>query len=526
MTDPGGVDKARIDALRKGMILSLWAATKPGEPAIISPHGDRTFGSLNANANRLSRALRRRGLVAGDGIALLSANRPEFAEVVAASQRTGLRLTPINWHLTAEEAAYIVADCEARAVVADARFAGTATGAVGAAAGVRLAVGGDIDGFEPYDQAIGDEDGDDIDDPVLGTSMLYTSGTTGRPKGVHRPPAGGASSAVESVLTSARLAAAGPSMHLCTGPLYHAAPLAFSLAVPAAQGMGIVLMDGWDAEETLRLMEHHAITHTHMVPTMFQRLLSLPSEVRMAYDTTSLRFVIHGAAPCPVAIKRAMIDWWGPVLYEYYAATEGSGSFVGSEEWLARPGTVGRPATSDHIRILDGTGEDVTPGEVGTIYVKAVKGLEFSYYRDPAKTASAYRGDYFTLGDLGYLDKDGYLYLTDRSVNLIISGGVNIYPAEIESVLIMHPSVGDVAVIGVPNREWGEEVKAVVEPQPGMMGSPALEAELMAWCRERLAAYKCPRSVDFTERLPRQDNGKLYKQRLRDQYRSSASVQV
>ena len=518
-------DDPRLEALRTGMVVSYWAAAQPGDPAIVSPHGDRTFAQLNAGANRLARALRRRGLGAGDAMCLLSANRPEFAEVVAGSQRCGLRLTPLNWHLTGDEAGYIVADCGATALIADARFAETARDAAAAAPGatVRLSVGGHIEGFDPYDEAIGPEDGGDIDDPVLGTSMLYTSGTTGRPKGVHRPRgatagAGGAGSA-GSVLASFRAAGDGPSMHLCTGPLYHAAPLAFSLAVPMAQGMGVVLMDGWDAEEALRLIDRYRITHTHMVPTMFHRLLTLPHEVRARYDTSSLRFVLHGAAPCPVPIKQAVIDWWGPVVFEYYAATEGGASFVTSEEWLARPGTVGKPPTDDHVRVLDDQGAEVAPGEVGTIYIKAPKGAEFEYYNDPAKTASAYRSGYFTLGDVGYLDKDGHLFLTDRSVDLIISGGVNIYPAEIEAALITHPAVGDVAVIGVPSGEWGEEVKAVVELQPGRSASPELEAELTAWCRGRLASFKVPRSVDFTEELPRQDNSKLYKQRLREQYR-------
>jgi long-chain acyl-CoA synthetase len=521
----------RTEAMRHGMVLALWAETKPDEPAIISPHGERTFKTLNSNANRLARALRRKGLQAGDAIALLSSNRPEFAEVVAASQRTGLRLTPINWHLTGDEAGYIVADCEAKAVVADTRFAPMAAGAVAQApaASVRLAVGGGIDGFERYDDLVGAEDGSDIDDPLLGTSMLYTSGTTGRPKGVDRPrsasPAAvSAAGATPLVVASVQAARDRKTMHLCTGPLYHAAPLAFSLAVPMAQGMGVVMMDGWEAEETLRLIQRHGITHTHMVPTMFHRLLSLPPEARAGYDVSSLRFVLHGAAPCPVTVKRSIIEWWGPVVYEYYAATEGGGTFVTSEQWLSRPGTVGKPASPDLIHILDQAGAEGRVGEVGTIYIKAPDGAAFSYYHDPAKTASAYRDGYFTLGDVGYLDADGYLYLTDRSVNLIISGGVNIYPAEVEAVLITHPAVGDVAVIGIPNDEWGEEVMAVVEPQADVQPTPELATELIAWCRDRLASYKCPRTVDFTPRLPRQDNGKLYKQQLRDQYRQRVKL--
>ena len=514
----------RLDAARHGMTLSVWASIKPDVPAIVSEHGDRSFADLNGRANQLVRALRRHGVQAGDGVALLCGNRAEFAEVVAATQRSGLRLTPINWHLTGDEAGYILHDCEARAFIAEDRFADVARGAAARASlvEVRFSVGGRIDGFAAYDDAVGVETADDIADPTIGGTMLYTSGTTGRPKGVHRQL--GAAVAAGSTQTSpvvglARAAAEGSSMHLCTGPLYHAAPLAFSLLMPVAQGMGVVIMDQWDAEATLQLVERHRITHSHMVPTMFHRLLSLPQHVRRAYDTSSLRFVIHGAAPCPVAVKRAMIDWWGPILVEYYAATEGGATYVTSDEWLAHPGTVGRPPTPDHVRILDDDGRDVAPGVIGTIYIKAPEEARFSYFKHPDKTAAAYRGGHYTLGDVGYVDEDGYLYLTDRSADLIISGGVNIYPAETEAVLIGHAAVGDVAVIGVPNLEWGEEVKAIVELQPGAVGSADLESELISWCRERLAGFKCPRTVEFTEALPRQDNGKLYKRVLRDRFR-------
>ena len=518
--------EALLEAMGKGMALSLWATVKPGDPAIISDLGDRTFAELNARANQLARALRRRGAVPGDAVAMVCSNRPEFAEVLAACQRAGLRLTPVNWHLTADEAGYIVDDCEAKIVVGEARFADCVRSAADQApsASVRLSVGGAVDGFESYDPAVAVEDDSDIDDPTIGGTMLYTSGTTGRPKGVRRPPGAALAGATQtqSLLAAARAAAKSPSMHLCTGPLYHAAPLAFSLSVPFVQGMGVVLMDGWDAEETLRLIERHRITHTHMVPTMFHRLLSLPEPVRDSYDVSSLRYVIHGAAPCPEAVKRAMIDWLGPIVVEYYAATEGTGTFVSAEDWLARPGTVGKPATAEHVRILDGEGGDRPPGEVGTIYLKAPQGARFTYYKHPEKTATAYNGDYYTLGDVGYLDADGYLYLTDRSADVIISGGVNIYPAETEAVLITHPAVGDVAVIGVPNTEWGEEVKAVVELQPGVVGTDELASELISWCRERQAGFKCPRTVDFTVELPRQDNGKLYKRSLRDGYLEEA----
>jgi len=435
-----------------------------------------------------------------------------------------VRLTPVNWHLTGSEMAYIIEDSEAKAVVGDARFADATAAAVAELPSppqALLAVAGDIPGFESYDAALAAEDGSDIDDPVLGRSMLYTSGTTGRPKGVDRPAA--AAAATTSTQTASQAASRytpGEDLHLCTGPLYHAAPLAFSLNGPLTAGVGVVVMDGWDAEEALDLIERHGITHTHMVPTMFHRLLAIPEDVRKAKDTSKLRYVIHGAAPCPVAVKKALIDWLGPVVYEYYAATEGSGSFVASEEWLKKPGTVGKPPTEDHVRILGPDRTELPRNEVGTVYLKAPATGRFAYYKDEDKTASSYLGDegYFTLGDHGYLDDDGYLFLTGRSAELIISGGVNIYPAEVDAVLLTHPAVGDVGVIGVPNPDWGEEVKAVVELKDGVTPSTDLAAELIEFCRERLAHYKCPRTIDFLDELPRHDNGKLYRKKLRELY--------
>jgi long-chain acyl-CoA synthetase len=386
-----------------------------------------------------------------------------------------------------------------------------------------LAVGGTLPGFESYDEVIAASEASDIDDPVLGTQMLYTSGTTGRPKGVHRS-SGGAPSALAAINLCGydEDVAHSVDAHLCTGPLYHAAPLVFSVALPLLYGVPIVIMEHWDPAETLRLVEQHGVTHTHMVPTMFHRLLALPDDLRAKYDVSSLRYVIHGAAPCPVTVKQQLIEWLGPIVVEYYAATEGVGTMVDSPTWLAHPGTVGRPMQPELVKVADEEGTALAAGEVGLVFLRTQPASRFDYYGDADKTADAYRGDYFTLGDMGYMDSEGYLYLTDRSANLIISGGVNIYPAEIDAILLQHPAVGDVATIGVPDEEWGESVKAVVQLADGIEPSAELASELLAFCRDRLAHFKCPRSIDFTPQLPREDTGKIYKRVLREQYRAAA----
>jgi long-chain acyl-CoA synthetase len=517
-------------ATATGMVIAYHAQHVPNNMAVISNYGNRTFAELNDRVNQLARVLRSAGLKPDDGVAMLLTNRPEFVEVLYACQRVGLRVTPINWHLTGDNASYIVENCEAKAFIADARCLQSAIDALNDNRNqvlLALSVGGDIDGFTDYNEIVDAEQKTNIEDPELGTQMLYTSGTTGRPKGVFRPRVAPDVRANETV-TRAQSAAdwrPGQDLCLCTGPAYHAAPLAFNINGPLVEGVGTVLMDKWDPEETLRLVHEHKITHTHMVATMFHRLLALPEETRKKYDASSMRYVVHGAAPCPVHVKQAMMDWLGPVVYEYYAATEGGGGFfIGPEEWLGKPGSVGAAPGADN-QILNDAGNEVPTGEVGTIYFKA-PALRFVYYKDTEKTSGSYRGDYFTLGDMGYFDEDGYLFLTGRSAETIISGGVNIYPQETDDVLLKHPAVADVCTVGVPNEEWGEEVKSIVQLKHGVETSQETVELLIAFSKEHLPGFKTPRTIDFIEDLPRLPSGKIQRRLVRAPYWAGRDKQI
>ncbi len=480
-----------------------------------------TYAELDRRSNQVANLFRRRGLRRGDAVAVFMENNARYFEVLWAAQRSGLYYTAISSRLTPGEVAYILNDCGARVLVTSQAKAGVAAEAVAAAPGVhtRLVCDGTAPGFESYEDARDAEPSGPVPDESEGQDMLYSSGTTGVPKGVKVPmrevvPVGTGSGVYTLAVGLYGLTA--ESVYLSPAPLYHAAPLRFTMAWMRA-GATVVVMESFDPVEFLRLVERYRVTHTQVVPTMFVRMLKLDAAQREAFDLSTLQAAVHAAAPCPVPVKEQMIDWWGPVVHEYYAGTEGNGfTAISSAEWLTHKGSVGR-ALVGTVHIVGDDGRPVPPGEPGTVYFDG--GGDFEYHNDPAKTAASHdEHGWSTLGDVGYLDEDGYLYLTDRKAYMIISGGVNIYPQEAENLLVTHPKVMDVAVLGVPNEEMGEEVKAVVQPVDPHDAGPDLERELIEYCRASLASYKCPRSVDFEAELPRHATGKLYKRLLRDRY--------
>ena len=502
------------------------ALAMPGKVAYVMARSGEavTYRQLEDRSNQGAHLFRSLGLKRGDSIALMMDNNARYFEICFAAQRSGLLFTAMSSRLSTQEAEYILADCGAKALIVSTSLAAQAAELLGRSPGVRTrySVNGALPGHASWEAARDSQPATRIADESAGRDMLYSSGTTGRPKGVKTELLDEAIDAPSTLMmTAMKLYGLGKdSVYLSPAPLYHAAPLRFNMTVMRFGGTS-VLMEHFDAEEALALIERHSITHSQWVPTMFVRMLKLAPEVRSRYRLDSLKVAIHAAAPCPVQVKEAMIDWWGPVLYEYYAGTEGNG-FVAcnSHDWLAHPGTVGRALVGE-VRIVDDEGKVLPAGETGTIYF--ANGPAFEYHNDPAKTASSRNAEgWTTLGDVGYLDAEGYLYLTDRKHFMIISGGVNIYPQEIENLLVTHPKVMDVAVIGVPNEEFGEEVKAVVQPADMKAAGPALAEELIAWCRANLSHVKCPKSIDFEAELPRHPTGKLYKRLLRDRYWKTA----
>jgi long-chain acyl-CoA synthetase len=507
-------------------LITPFATATPDAPALIDEHGTTTWSEFNDRVNRLVNGFRAMGVVPGTTIAAMMANTREYFEVLAAAAHGGFACVPVNWHWVADELSYVLDDAAALVFVADARFAEVASVASTGRASVlqRIAVGGKIDGFVEYEEFVAGSDASEPDNQVLGGPMFYTSGTTGRPKGVRGALMGGNSmpASIFGFMAAGFAQSAAlplPSVTLLDGPLYHSAQWAFSM-FPLFAGATVVMRQKFDPVETLRAIDEHQVTNMHLVPTQFIRLLKLPEATRASFRGDSLKMVWHGAAPCPQGVKHSMIEWWGPKITEYYGGTEGGiASMVTSPEWLAKPGTLGKAQPTMEIRIVKDDGTIAEVGEAGTIYLKNLMGSDFTYHNDPEKTAKAHlEPGVITLGDIGYLDADGDLFMSDRKIDMIISGGVNIYPAEIEGVLVTHPAVRDAAVFGIPNDEFGEEVKAAVELADGYEPSDALKAEILAFVRTLLAGYKVPRSIDIEPEMPRQPTGKLYKRLLRDRY--------
>ena len=506
------------------MYPGVHAGSTPDKPALIMGGSGEvvTYRQLDERSNQLARLWREHGLGPGDHVAIFSENNARFLEVMWAALRSGLYITTVNSYLSAEEVAYILDDSGSRSLVTTTEKADVAADALRDAPNVTLPMLiGDADPrFESYVDATSTMPTDRLEEEPAGEMMLYSSGTTGRPKGIKRPLSG--KTIDDGMMIAALLGGVfgmdADTVYLSPAPLYHSAPIGFNLGVQSLGGT-TVIMEKFDPVDALRLIDAHRVSHSQWVPTMFVRMLKLEEEERRRCDVSSMRVAVHAAAPCPVEVKHQMMDWWGPVLWEYYAGTELNGfCLVKPEEWLERPGTVGKPLIGE-IHILDEGGNELPRGEAGTIYFGG--GPPYEYHNAPEKTESSKdpKGHgWTTLGDVGYLDEDGWLFLTDRKAFMIISGGVNIYPQEIEDCLIMHPKVADVAVFGIPDDEMGEQVMAAVQPAEGVERGAELEAELRSFTREHIAGYKCPRRYEFLDALPRLPTGKLYKRKLRDQY--------
>jgi len=504
------------------MYAGKYAVQRASEPAfIMAGTGESvSYAEFDARTNRLAQLMRAQGLRRLDHYAIFMENNARYLESCGAGERSGLYYTCVNSFLTADELAYILQNSESKLLITSREKAAVAADALKQCPKVsRCLVVGGGGGFEDFESAVATYPSTPIADERLGTPMLYSSGTTGRPKGILRPlPDNPPSEPLPLFHFLHKLWRYREAMiYLSPAPLYHAAPQA-AVALTIRNGGTAIIMERFDPEAYLALVEKYRVTHSQLVPTMFSRLLKLPAAARSRHDLSSLEIAIHAAAPCPVQVKEQMIEWWGPIVHEYYGATEGLGfTACDSAEWLAHRGSVGRVLLGD-LHILDAEMKPSARGTPGEIWFKTA--TPFEYFNDPVRTAATRSADgsMSTVGDVGFVDDDGFLYLTDRSTFMIISGGMNIYPQECENLLITHAKVADAAVFGVPNDDLGEEVKAVVQAMPGVETGPALERELIEFCGQHLARQKCPRSVDFTEALPRLPTGKLYKKALRDRY--------
>ena len=500
-----------------------YAEAEPDFVAVVDPDGtEHPAGAVLARANRYVHALRALGLEDGDSVAAVLPNGVKPVEVYLAALQAGWYYVPINYRLSPPEIAYIIKDSGAKALVSHERYAeviAAAADEAGLPAEARLAHG-DVPGFTDVEAALAAQPDTLPEGRTAGAAMHYTSGTTGKPKGVARPLSGADPDVMAEMFTGFfglfGIPHRSDQVHLCTSPNYHTAVTTFA-GNSLNSGHRVVFMDKWDPEETLAKIERYKVTHTHMVPTQFHRMLQLPDDVRAKYDVSSMTWAIHAAAPCPIDVKQKMLDWWGPVIWEYYGATEGGGTTATPEDWLKYPGTVGSPWPISQLKITDDDRNPVEAGVPGTVWMKM--GNDFEYKGDAAKTKENHDAEgFFTVGDVGYLNEDGFLFLCDRKSDMIIAGGVNIYPAEIEGEILAHPAVGDVAVFGIPDDDMGEQIKAVVEPAAGHAPGDELAASIMEHLSGRLAKFKWPKSIDFTDELPREPTGKLLKRQLRDPY--------
>jgi long-chain acyl-CoA synthetase len=519
-----------------GKLFASIAERRGDALALADEFGETSWRAFDERANRMIHALRSAGLETGDTFCVLSGNRRECFEAMAAASQAGWRFVPVNWHWVADELAYVLGNSDSKALLVDERFVHVAAEALKHPEAPPLLVtavmGGEArEGFRSYESLLAEASPEEPENQSAGGPMFYTSGTTGRPKGVIgsgvQPGAPVELGLLMAKALGSWLGMPEEGVSLLEGPVYHSAQWAFS-SLPMLGGSSVVMRHKFDAAETLDLIDRYGVTNIHLVPTQFIRLLRLENTRRRSFDGSSLQLCLHGAAPCSEDVKRRMIEWWGPKIVEYYGGTEGAvATIISAEEWLNRPGSVGRPLDTVEIRIVKEDGSLAVTGETGQVYMKNSLGIDFEYHKDPDKTKAAHlEPGVFTLGDVGYVDEEGYLFISDRKIDMIISGGVNIYPAEIEGVLVTHPAVLDAAVFGIPNPEFGEEVKAAVELAEGAEPSQTLADELIAHCREHLAGYKVPKSIDFEASLPRHPTGKLFKRLLREPYWNEAGRRI
>lgn len=504
----------------------IHAVNNPNKAAYVFARTGETvsYSELEADSNRIAHLLQSKGVSPGDGIVLLMENHPWFFKVIWAAQRSGLYYTPVSTRFQSAEVSYIVNNGDAKVLFTSSKCLPLVKEVLEALSAIEIVfVVDEVDQLPaekivPLQSQLDSMSSDPIAKEYEGAEMFYSSGTTGRPKGVRMPlalaPLGTVTDIYKKRVELHKVHQ--QAIYLSPAPLYHSAPVRYNMMM-MRNGATSIIMDKFDAEWALQLIEKYRVTHSQWVPTMFVRMLKLPEAIRTRYDLSSTEIALHAAAPCPDSVKESMLQWWGPVITEYYSGTEANGATnINPDEWMTHRGSVGRPIVGE-VHILDDDGNRLPPGERGMVYFSG--GMDFQYYKDPEKTAEAKLGNGFsTLGDIGYVDEEGYLYLTDRKAYTIISGGVNIYPQEIEDLIISHPSVADVAVFGVPDEEFGEQVKAVVEPMPGCEGNEALVESIMQLCRDNLAHLKCPKSIDFEAQLPRHPTGKLYKRLLKEKY--------